>query len=87
MNPSGIYRLGFQKGQKVDIRTLWNDDLTRRVKGFKLVSYNIPRGNLAAYYSETNPLGPLDSVDDNSGTPTSKSIPVKIELISTQRII
>jgi formylmethanofuran dehydrogenase subunit D len=50
------------------------------VHGFKLVSYNIPRGNLAAYYPETNPLVPLDSFGSGTGTPTSKSVPVKISL-------
>nr|MBA2814428.1 Exoribonuclease 2 [Candidatus Pantoea persica] len=56
---------------------------------FKLVLYNIPRGNLAAYYPETNQLVPLNSFGDGSGTPTSKSVPVKPELSiaqPTQRI-
>ena len=48
----------------------------RRADRFKLVAYDIPRGNLAAYYPETNPLVPLDSVARDAGTPTSKSIPV-----------
>ncbi len=48
----------------------------RSADRFKLVAYDIPRGNIAAYYPETNPLVPLDSVALNAGTPTSKSIPV-----------
>ena len=48
----------------------------RRADRFKLVAYDIPRGNLAAYYPETNPLVPLDSVALDAGTPASKSIPV-----------
>ena len=47
-----------------------------RADGFKLVAYNIPRGCVAAYYPETNPLVPLSAVADAAGTPTSKSIPV-----------
>ena len=43
---------------------------------FKLVAYDIPRGNIAAYYPETNPLVPLSSTAIVAGTPTSKSIPV-----------
>ena len=46
---------------------------------FKLVAYDIPRGNLAAYYPETNPLVPLSAVAEAAGTPTSKSIPVILE--------
>ncbi len=89
IHPDDMASLGFSEGQLVDIETLWNDGLTRRVSGFKLVPYNIPRGNLAAYYPETNPLVPLSSYGDGSGTPTSKSVPVKLALTaaaSTQRI-
>ncbi|EEP97457.1 Oxidoreductase alpha (Molybdopterin) subunit [Yersinia aldovae ATCC 35236] len=62
----------------MEIETLWNDGITRKVSGFKLVSYDIPRGNLAAYYPETNPLVPLSSVGDQTHTPTSKSVPVTV---------
>ncbi|WP_337029689.1 FdhF/YdeP family oxidoreductase [Pantoea agglomerans] len=89
INPDDMADLGFTEGQNVDIETLWNDGITRRVSGFKLVPYNIPRGNLAAYYPETNPLVPLNSFGDGSGTPTSKSVPVKLELseaLADQRI-
>ncbi|QCA04289.1 FdhF/YdeP family oxidoreductase [Pantoea vagans] len=89
INPDDMADLGFTEGQNVDIETLWNDGITRRVSGFKLVPYNIPRGNLAAYYPETNPLVPLNSFGDDSGTPTSKSVPVKLELseaLAEQRI-
>jgi len=89
INPDDMADLGFTEGQNVDIETLWNDGITRRVSGFKLVPYNIPRGNLAAYYPETNPLVPLNSFGDDSGTPTSKSVPVKLELseaLAGQRI-
>ncbi|ARJ43568.1 CbbBc protein [Pantoea alhagi] len=89
INPEDMRELGYEAGQNVDIETLWNDGITRRVSGFKLVPYNIPRGNLAAYYPETNPLVPLSSFGDGSGTPTSKSVPVKISLsadVVTQRI-
>ncbi|WP_201513191.1 hypothetical protein, partial [Escherichia coli] len=55
---------------------VWSDGQERRADRFKLVGYDIPRGNLAAYYPETNPLVPLSSVALNAGTPTSKSIPV-----------
>ncbi|WP_226570463.1 FdhF/YdeP family oxidoreductase [Mangrovibacter yixingensis] len=78
MNPEDIAALGLEAGDKVDIETHWNDGIERKVTGFKLVSYAIPRGNLAAYYPETNPLIPLSSFGDGTGTPTSKSVPVSI---------
>ncbi|MFG1172446.1 FdhF/YdeP family oxidoreductase [Erwiniaceae bacterium CAU 1747] len=80
INAQDMEKLGFAAGDNVDIETLWNDGITRKVHGFKLVPYNIPAGNLAAYYPETNPLVPLSSFGDISGTPTSKSVPVKISL-------
>jgi len=78
IHPEDLAELGLNDGELVEIETLWHDGVVRKVSGFKLVSYAIPRGNLAAYYPETNPLVPLDSFGDGTGTPTSKSIPVTI---------
>ncbi|MDE9518330.1 FdhF/YdeP family oxidoreductase [Xenorhabdus bovienii] len=80
MNPEDIALSGYQAGDRVDIETVWNDGIERKVYGFKLVPYAIPRGNLAAYYPETNPLVPMDSIGNGTGTPTSKSVPVKLSL-------
>lgn len=80
IHPEDMEKMGFAAGDDVDIETLWNDGITRKVCNFKLVPYNIPKGNLAAYYPETNPLVPLSSFGDGSGTPTSKSVPVKVTL-------
>ncbi|CAM3715844.1 FdhF/YdeP family oxidoreductase [Xenorhabdus thuongxuanensis] len=80
MNPEDIAQSGYQAGDLVDIETVWHDGIKRKVSGFKLVPYTIPRGNLAAYYPETNPLVPMESVGDGTGTPTSKSVPVKLSL-------
>jgi len=71
-----IRALGLRDGDWVDLHTVWDDGQERSADGFKLVAYDIPRGNLAAYYPETNPLVPLSAVALNAGTPTSKSIPV-----------
>ncbi|MNI33030.1 Formate dehydrogenase H [compost metagenome] len=84
INPEDLAVLDMQDGELVEIETLWNDGITRKVSGFKLVSYDIPRGNLAAYYPETNPLVPLASFGDGTGTPTSKSIPVEIRRCAAQ---
>ncbi|WP_371188297.1 FdhF/YdeP family oxidoreductase [Thalassotalea maritima] len=74
-------------GDIVTIRSLWPDDIERKVENFKVHIYDIPQGNVAAYYPETNPLIPLDSVGDRSDTPTSKSIAVLLEKQVSQRII
>jgi molybdopterin-dependent oxidoreductase alpha subunit len=70
---------GWQAGMLVDITSVWHDG-ERSVQGFILVEYDIPEGCLASYFPETNPLVPLDSVAERAGTPTSKSIPIRLSL-------
>ena len=77
-NKEDIRALGMKDGDWIDFQTVWDDGEERRADGFKLVAYDIPRGCLAAYYPETNPLVPLSAVALNAGTPTSKSIPVML---------
>ncbi len=76
VNPDDLAMLGLQAGDWVDMETVWHDGIERRAEGFLLVAYDIPRGCIGAYYPETNPLVPLDSVGDICNTPTSKSVPV-----------
>ncbi|SPC20615.1 FdhF/YdeP family oxidoreductase [Cupriavidus taiwanensis] len=76
INPADRERLGLEAGQHVDITSVWDDGVQRRVEDFVLVDYDIPQGCLGAYYPETNPLVPLESTGDGCGTPTSKSVPV-----------
>jgi molybdopterin-dependent oxidoreductase alpha subunit len=78
INQGDIDRLGFSAGQRVKIRTLWDDGIERQVEDFTLIPYEIPAGNIAAYYPETNPLVPLESAGEFSRTPTSKSIAVEL---------
>ncbi|CAD5105873.1 FdhF/YdeP family oxidoreductase [Zestomonas carbonaria] len=78
-NEADILRLGFKPGQKVDIRSLWEDGIERRVDGFTLLAFDVPAGQAAAYYPETNPLVPLESFGDGSFTPTSKFVAIRLE--------
>ena len=50
----------------------------RKVEGFRVVPYAIPRGCVAAYYPETNPLVPLGEFAHTSLTPASKSVRVNV---------
>jgi len=84
MHPADIAALGLSDGDRVDIETQATDGVVRRVEDFRLVAYDIPRGNLAAYYPETNPLVPLTRFGDGTGTPTSKSIPVSVTPAQTR---
>ncbi|HGH6024157.1 TPA: FdhF/YdeP family oxidoreductase [Vibrio mimicus] len=78
-NEEDIRCLGFKPGDRVDLVTLWDDGLERRVNGFELVAYDVPAGQAAAYYPETNPLVPLDSYGERTFTPTSKFVAIKLE--------
>ncbi|OWJ95582.1 CbbBc protein [Pseudomonas sp. A46] len=78
-NEADIRRLGFEPGQKVDLVGLWDDGVERRVAGFSLLAFDIPAGQAAAYYPETNPLVPLESYGDGSYTPTSKFVAIRLE--------
>ena len=51
----------------------------RRAERFRLVAYPTARGSCAAYFPEANVLVPLDSTAETSGTPTSKSVVVRLE--------
>lgn len=79
VNPDDIEKLGFKDGDKVDITSLWHDGKSRRVTQFMLVAYDIPQGQAAAYYPETNPLVPLESYGEGTYTPTSKFIAITLK--------
>ncbi|WP_455926367.1 FdhF/YdeP family oxidoreductase [Pseudomonas putida] len=87
VNEADIRKLGLEPGQKVDLVALWDDDRERRVKGFTVLAYDIPEGQAAAYYPETNPLVPLESYGDRTFTPTSKFIAIKVEKASDSGLI
>jgi len=50
----------------------------RRAQHLTAVAHDIARGSVAAYYPEANGLVPLDYQDKESGTPSYKSVPVRI---------
>ncbi|HJQ46995.1 MAG TPA: FdhF/YdeP family oxidoreductase [Amycolatopsis sp.] len=83
VNPDDIARLGLRDGQAVDLVSEWTTaegtPAERRAANFRVVAYPTARECAAAYYPETNPLVPLDSVADVSNTPTSKSLVVRLE--------
>ncbi len=78
VNKTDRERLGLAEGGLVEMNTVSDDGVERRVAGFKLIDYDIPQGCCAAYYPETNPLVPLSRKADRSNTPTSKSVPISL---------
>ncbi|MEO6529291.1 MAG: molybdopterin dinucleotide binding domain-containing protein, partial [Specibacter sp.] len=79
VNQKDLDALGFADGAMVDLVSEWKDGVDRRAPGFRAVAYSTPVGCAAAYYPETNVLVPLDSKADISGTPTSKSVVIRLE--------
>lgn len=78
VNEADVAELGFRDGDMVHLISEFRGT-ERRADNFRIVSYSTPKGCAAAYYPETNVLVPLDSVADTSGTPTSKSVIVRLE--------
>lgn len=83
INEADLLTLGFADGDLVDLISEWTDPQSgvlteRRANEFRLVSYSTPVGCAAAYYPETNVLVPLESTADTSGTPTSKSVIIRL---------
>ncbi len=79
INAEDAQNLGFKTLDVVDLVSSYKG-IERRASNFKAIIYNIPQGNLAAYFPETNVLIPHDEFADKSHTPISKSVKVRIEL-------
>lgn len=76
MNSDDINELGISSGDQVMIQNSAHPQM--KLDKMTVVAYDIPKRCLAGYFPETNVLIPLDSIDPQSRTPTSKSIVVKI---------
>ncbi|HTR50259.1 MAG TPA: FdhF/YdeP family oxidoreductase [Kofleriaceae bacterium] len=79
VHPSDMAALGLVERQSVDLVSEWHDG-ERVAPAFVVVPYELPRGNCATYFPEANALVPLDSIADRSGTPTSKSVVIRLRV-------
>ena len=77
MNIDDMKAVGLKKLDVVDITSTYDDQI-RTAHNFKVVPYNIPSGNLASYFPETNVLVPYNHFADRSKTPISKSVKVRL---------
>lgn len=78
MNAQDMERMGIADGETVALETAVDDGVERRMGGFRVVEYNVPRGCCAAYYPECNVLIPLWQHAVDSKVPAAKSIPIRI---------
>lgn len=80
INAQDLARLGYSNGDWVDmLGEPRPDGHERRAPQFRLVEYDIPAGCIGAYYPETNVLIALESHGSDTGTPSSKAVPVRLE--------
>ena len=77
MHAQDMAERGLRAKDLIDITSHFEGE-TRRVEKFVAVPYDIPRGNVAAYYPEANPLVPIASVSKVSNQPTSKYVVVTV---------
>lgn len=82
MNIEDRLARGLEKEARVSLETISGDGVSRRIEGLTVLDYPMPRGALAGYYPELNPLLPLDYYDRISGTPAAKSIPVRMRAMA-----
>ena len=80
MNPEDMKSSDLKKLDVVNIHSNY-DGKVRTAHRFLVIPYKIPKGNLAAYFPETNVLVPYNHFAEKSKTPISKSIKVTLEKI------
>ncbi|HEY4436627.1 MAG TPA: FdhF/YdeP family oxidoreductase [Lelliottia sp.] len=83
MNEGDMAKLGLEHGDRVDISTALPDSV-QHLEDITVVAYSIAAGTVGAYYPEANVLVPLDYLDKDSGTPSYKSVPVRVMLRSKE---
>ena len=77
MNAADVAAAGLRAGQVVDLSSTYDGEV-RHARTFQVVPYPIPRGNVATYFPEANPLVPITRTARGSNTPISKSVRVRI---------
>jgi len=80
MRPDEMAERDLEEGDLVSLATdtEGRDNIRRAVEGLSVIPYDLPRGTLAGYFPELNPLVPLWYHDTLSKTPASKGIPVRL---------
>lgn len=78
MCPQDLAEAGLASGAVVSLVSDAGDGVDRRVDGLTVTPFRLPRGCIAGYFPELNPLMPVWYHDRTSLTPAAKGLPVRI---------
>lgn len=78
ISPQDMEAAGLNAGQRVTLVGDAGDGVNRRVENLEILPFDLPRGTIAGYYPELNPLIAIAHHDRKSKTPASKAVPVRI---------
>jgi molybdopterin-dependent oxidoreductase alpha subunit len=78
MNEHDLRERGLEHGDCVDLETALELPRPLRMRRMTAIAYDMARGSVAAYYPEGNCLIPITHHDSESGTPSYKSVPVRV---------
>lgn len=82
MNEADLAELGIEEGDEIRVETAFGQGQERCLSKVIAVAYKIARGAVATYYPEGNCLVPLNYIDKVSGTPSYKSVPVRVSRVT-----
>ncbi len=78
MHPEDMTERGLAEGDSAHVTTVSDDPHLRALGGLRVVPYDLPRGSVAGYFPECNPLLPVQHHAHKSHVPAAKNIPVRV---------
>jgi anaerobic selenocysteine-containing dehydrogenase len=78
MNEADMRERGLDEFSLIDIIGFAKDGTVRSVRGYRVVRYEIPRGNTAGYMPELNVLCPIGDYSSQSDQPLMKHVVVEV---------
>jgi molybdopterin-dependent oxidoreductase alpha subunit len=82
MSEADLASHNLEHGDLVEVASAVPGNEHRRIR-LTAIAHNLPSGSVGAYYPEANNLCPLDYQDKESGTPSYKSLPVRIKAVAS----